>query len=102
MKIESMDLVREFYRSVRERYPDLTLAQCKEAVHAPWAFLKGEMESGRLTSVRFRFLGLFHVYEGRARHMLAELGPRLEKKLITKGKHDRTKAALERFLSIDS
>jgi len=98
MKMESMDLVREFYRSVRERYPDLTLAQCKEAVLAPWAFMKGEMESGGLSAVRFRYLGVFRVYEGRARHMLAELGPRLDKGLVPRAKHDRARAALEWFL----
>jgi len=98
MEIGSKELTAEYYRRIRDRYPDLTLRQLEEVVGAPWQYLRREMESGRLESVRFKYLGQFRVYGGRARAMYGLLGPRLERGLITRDKHDRVKAALVAYM----
>jgi len=98
MKIESSDLVKEYYKAVREKYPDLTLQQLEEVVRAPWQYLREEMESGRLENVRFKYLGIFRVYKGRAKAMYKLLPSRLERNLITQSKHDRAKAAIAAYM----
>ena len=99
MILKNDDLLHEFYAKEGHKYPELDLEQFKEIVFTPWVFLRKEMESGELETVRLKYFGTFQVYEGRARRMLINLKQRFTFNKIETGQYFKLKDMLEKFLS---
>ena len=78
MKLENREIIEEYFITIADQYPSLTLEECKEICNAPWRFLKQEVESGELPEVRFKYFGTFQVYKGRAEMMLYNLKQRFK------------------------
>lgn len=99
MILKNDELLHEFYSQESHKYPDLNLEQFKEAVFTPWIFLRKEMESGNLETVRFKYFGTFQVYEGRAKRMLTNLKERFKYNKIDPTQFFKLKDMLEKFLN---
>lgn len=97
-KISNQDLIEEFYDKHLSKYPELTLEEVKEICHAPWRFLKQEMESGELPKVRFKYFGTFKVYPGRAEYQLKNLKERFKFHKIGPKQYFQLKKMIEKFL----
>ena len=98
MKLKNEDLLHEFYAKEGHKYPDLNLEQFKEVVFTPWVFLKKEMESGELETIRLKYFGTFQVYEGRAKRMLINLKERFKFNKIEPKQFFKLKDMLEKFI----
>lgn len=79
MKLDNQTLLNEFFTWLKENYEtDLTLAEVKEIVNAPFSMLKRIMASGLFIPVRFMGFGLFHVYPKKVKYALKDLQKRYE------------------------
>lgn len=92
------ELLHEFYAKEGYKYPDLNLQQFKEIVFNPWVYLRKEMESGDLETVRMKYFGTFQVYEGRAKRMLINLKERFKYNKIEPKQFFHLKDMLEKYL----
>lgn len=99
MILKNDELLHEFYSIEGHKYPDLNLEQFKEIVFNPWIFLRKEMESGELNTVRFKYFGTFQVYEGRAVGMLANLKERNKYNKIDPKQFFKLKDMLETYIN---
>ena len=54
MKLESQELVEEFYEKNKEKFPELSFEQVKEICYAPFIMTRKEMESGSLATIRLK------------------------------------------------
>lgn len=98
MKLSNEELVLEFYKLNKDKYPDITLEQAKEICPGPWKYLKYVMESGELFTVRFKYFGTFQVYAGRAVSMLQKLKERYRFNKIKREEYFKLKDMLEKFI----
>ena len=98
MRLKNDELLHEFYAEKGHKYPEVNLEQCKEIVFNPWVFLRKEMESGELETVRFKYFGTFQVYPGRAKRMLINLKQRNKLNKIDSKQFFKLKDMLEKFM----
>lgn len=96
--LKNDELLHEFYMKEGHKYPDLNLDQFKEVVFHPWVFLRKEVESGSLETVRFKYFGTFQVYTGRAKRMLQNINERMKFNKIDSTQYFKLKDMLENFL----
>lgn len=99
MKLTNDDLIKEFFKKMQDKYPNISIEQAKDICYGPWRFLKSEMESGELSEVRFKYFGTFQVYKGRAKNLLIKLEKQFEENKISEKEYLRIKPMLENFLS---
>jgi nucleoid DNA-binding protein len=97
-KIENQDLIKEYYESIKDKYPNLTFDQLKEAVSTPFEMLKEEMASGELKTVRLKYLGTFLVYPKRVKAWLEHLKQRFKLNKVDRREYFETKSMIEKFL----
>lgn len=98
MVLKNDVLIKEFIK-VKGYDEDFSSEQIKKIVFGPWRFLKHQMESGELESVRIKYFGLFKVYPTRAKGFLAELELRLKEGTINIKDYNRIKPMLEKFIN---
>lgn len=101
MILKNDELLHEFYAQEGHKYPDMNLEQFKEVVFTPWMFLRKEMESGELETVRLKYFGTFQVYTGRAKRMLANIKQRFTLNKIEPKQFFKLKDMLEKYLAKD-
>lgn len=65
MKLLHPELVQEYYDSIKDKYPGLTLQQCNEICSAPFIEVRKGIESGESPTIRLQFFGTFVVYPKR-------------------------------------
>lgn len=99
MILKNEDLLHEFYNKEGHKYPELNLEQFKEIVFNPWVYLRKEMESGELDTVRLKYFGTFQVYKGRAKRMLINLNQRFKFNKIETKQYFKLKNMLEKFIN---
>lgn len=95
MKLESRDLLDEFYNLKKQEYPDITQEQMKEVCTSYWEYFKEGVENLDFTSIRFMHLGLFIVYEKRAISLLKHVEEKFSKGKVTQQRYDHIKKRLE-------
>ena len=59
MRLLHPDLIQEYYDSIKESYPNLTLQQCNEVCSTPFIEVRKAIESGEFPTVRLKFFGTF-------------------------------------------
>lgn len=99
MKLSSEELIEEFYQQEKSKYPGLTKQQFKDICFGPWEFFKEEMKSGELPEIRFKYFGVFKVYEGRAKNLLNTLEKNFKENKITDKRYTRIKTMITNFLN---
>jgi hypothetical protein len=97
-RLRNEELLHEFYAKYGDNYPDLNLEQFKEIVFTPWIFLRQEVESGELETVRLKYFGTFQVYPGRAKRMLTNIKERFKYNKIEPKQFFKLKDMLEKFI----
>lgn len=98
MKLENPELMSEYFESIKEKYPDLTLEQVKEICPAPFEFLRKEIESGELPVIRLKYFGTFLVYEKRARSILERMKIQFQDLKLDAQVFFKKKEILDKFL----
>lgn len=98
MKLDNQQLMEEFHSTVKNEFPNIDFEQLKDICFGPWRFLKDEMESGNLPTVRLKYFGTFQVYPGRCNNMLYHLKNKFEKGLITEEFYNKYKTMIENRL----
>lgn len=99
MKLNNADLLEEFYKEVKEKYPDISYEQIKEICFGPWRFLRQVMQYGNLESVRFMYLGKFQVRPSRARHVYKSNEKFYKEGRITEENFLKYQNQIEKFLN---
>lgn len=89
-------MIEEFHKKSNF---DISLERLKEVCRYPWKYLKNNIESGELTAVRFKYIGIFQVYLGRARYMLKKLEKDYNLGKIEKYNYVRIKNMLTKYLN---
>jgi hypothetical protein len=98
MILKNDELLHEFYSIYGHKYPKLNLDDFKEITFTPFIFLRKEMESGNLETVRLKYFGTFQVYLGRAKAMQANIKERLNFNKIDIKQYFRINEMLTRFI----
>ena len=75
-------ILKEFYEEIKNKH-NISIEELKKICDTPWKYLKNKIESGDLTSVRFKFFGVFLIKEKRLQMLLANLDKQLKNKSIT-------------------
>ena len=98
MKLESQELIEEFYENNKEKYGHLTFAQVKECAYTPYLYARKEIESGRLPIIRLKYFGTFIVYPKRVIKLLEGAKKAFEELKLDAKKYFEVKAMSENFL----
>lgn len=98
-KLDNQQLLEEFYSTIKDDYPHVNFEQLKDICFGPWRFLKQEMESGLLPTVRFKYFGIFTVFPGRAKNMLYHLEEKIKTEKITEDQYLKYKEMIENYLN---
>ena len=101
MKILHPDLVQEFYDSIKEEYPDLTLHKCNEIVSGPFIEVRKAIESGELPTIRLKYFGTFVAYPKRVKGILKQYENLFKEHKITPLNYFKKKEQLEKYLAKD-
>jgi hypothetical protein len=99
MRLLHPDLIEEYYNSIKEQYPDLTLQQCNEVCSAPFIEVRKGIESGNLPTVRLKFFGTFIAYPKRVKGILKNLENLFKNHRVSPGVYFKKKEQLEKFLN---
>lgn len=68
--IETDKLIKEFYATIKERYPDMSLRECEDICKAAFYFTRRSMAREDMPTVYIRFFGKFVVLSSRLKRML--------------------------------
>lgn len=98
MKIESQDLLHQYYLKVRDKYPDLSFDQFKLCCITPFEFVKQQMSSGNLPSIRIKNLGIFTVSRKRAQMILFRMEKQYAAGNLSEEIYTSKKAMIEKYL----
>jgi hypothetical protein len=99
MKILHPELVKEYYESIKDSHPGLTLEQCNEICSAPFIETRKGIESGEFPTVRLKFFGTFVAYPKRVKGILAQYEKMFKEHRITPQNYFKKKEQLEKFLN---
>lgn len=98
MKLESQELVEEFYEKNKEKFPDLSFEQVKEICYAPFIMTRKEMESGSLATIRLKYFGTFLVYPKRVAATLKMMEKNFKELRMPAKMYFEKKAMIEKYL----
>lgn len=98
MKLDNQILIEQYYEKIKENYPDLSFDELKKIVSAPFSFLKQEMASPELPTIRLKYFGTFVVYEGRAKYILERTEESFRKGNITEKLYNERKKTIQALL----
>jgi hypothetical protein len=99
MKLTHPDLIQEYYNSIVESHPDLTLEQCNEICSAPFIEVRKGIESGEFPTIRLKFLGTFVAYPKRVKAILTQYEKMFKEHKITPFNYFKKKEQLEKYLN---
>jgi nucleoid DNA-binding protein len=98
MKILHQDLIREYYASIKEKYPHLTQEQVNEICSAPFKQARKGIESGDFPTIRLKYFGTFVVYNKKVEALLKTYINMFAQHRITPSNFFKKKEQLEKFL----
>jgi hypothetical protein len=98
MKLLHSDLVQEYFESIREDYPNLTLEECNSICSAPFLEARRGIESGEFPTIRLKFFGTFITTPNRLKGMLKTYEKMFKEHRITPVKYFKKKEMLEKSL----
>lgn len=98
MKIDTQDLMLEFYEENKHKYPNMTFEEMRLICYTQFSYVKEEMENGELGNIRLKYLGIFVVFEGTAKGMLNKMKARFDALTIDTKFYFEKKAMIDKFL----
>lgn len=102
MKYYTSDLIYEYHKKVKEKYPDLSEEELRLAVTTPFNMIRQDMEDLNLSTCRLKYFGTFVVYPGKAKKGLEMLERALEKGSVTEEEYKKIKDKLEEYVKNES
>jgi hypothetical protein len=99
MKLTHPELIQEYFESIQEQYPGLTLQQCDAICSAPFMEVRKGIESGELPTIRLKFFGTFIAYPKRVKGILKNLENLFKNHKVSPGVYFKKKEQLEKFLN---
>jgi ribosomal protein S17E len=102
IKKTAQQMIDEYYNSIKGDNPGMTREQVAECCMPPFIYLKREIESGELPTIRLKYLGVFLVYPKRATALLANLTERFKDLKLNAKTYFELKAMLEKFINKQS
>jgi hypothetical protein len=70
MAIESRDLIEEYYKTVKDKYPDLSFEKFAIICKAPFIFFKKAIESPDFPLIHVKYFCKFVVWPGNAKKII--------------------------------
>lgn len=58
---DQREIISDFYDTIKDRYPNVSLKQILEVCRAPFGFIKQAMQMFDLPEIRIKYLGVFKV-----------------------------------------
>lgn len=98
MKLDTQDLMKEFYEKNQHKYPNMTFEEMREICYTQYFYVKQEIESGRLRTIRLKYLGIFVVFEGTAKGVLRKMKTSFDNLQMDAEFYFRKKKMLDEFL----
>ena len=98
MKIDNQILIQEFYERMQKKYPHMTFDEVKLICVTPFTYVRQEMESGNLRTIRLKYLGTFLVYPKRVSGVLAAMTQQFKDLKIDAKLYFKKKAIMEKYL----
>lgn len=95
-ELNNMELFEEFYDMIKEDI-SIDFEDLKDVLFGPWRYLKSEMESGELDTIRFKYFGIFTVFPGRVNMSLAKTQKNFEEGKINKVKYNNYMTVLNNY-----
>lgn len=99
MKLTHPELIQEYFESIRESHPNISLEQCNEICSAPFKEVRKGLESGDFPTVRLKFFGTFVAYPKRVKAILAQYEKMFKEHKITPFNYFKKKEQLEKYLN---
>lgn len=92
------ELIKEFYRKVQDEDSELSFEQVKAVVSNEFKYLKKEIASGELPTIRLKYFGTFLVYDARVIELKERMEEQFRKGNITVKLYDQRKKMIDDFL----
>lgn len=70
MAIENKDLIEEYYKEVKDKYPTISFKEFVEVCRAPFLFFRKQMESSDFPLIHVQYFGKFVVWPGNAKKII--------------------------------
>lgn len=84
--------IEEYYNTIKEDYPELTLQECKLICSSPFKFTKEVMSRGLLRNVRLKYFARFEVSPSRVKYNKKQLQENYDNNVISQQRYlDRLK-----------
>lgn len=96
------DLIEKFYKTTRDKYPNLTLEQYKEICKSPFNLIKETMKEGKLEDIRLQYFGVFKVFPARVKGMKNIITTRLRMGKMSKPEFDGVNDMLTSYIGENS
>lgn len=94
----NQELVEEFYEANKHLYPDMSFEDWKLCCNTPFTFLRKEMESGELKTVRLKYFGTFLTYPRRVEHVLIRMERQFKDLTLSAKTYFEKKLMIDKYL----
>jgi hypothetical protein len=94
----NQELVEEFYEANKHLYPGMSLEEVKLCCNTPFLFVRKEMESGDLKTIRLKFFGTFLTYPKRIEHVLIRMERQFKELTLSAKTYFEKKAMINKYL----
>ena len=98
MAIESKDLIEEYYKEVKDKYPDIPFEKFVMICKAPFIFFRKAIESADFPLVHVKYFGKFVVWPGSAKKVIELIAIMLRAGRITQQQYDERTANLKAYI----
>lgn len=99
MKISHRKMMEDFYKEVKDDYPDLTYEEIRDIVSHPWKHVIRCFANGKLDVIRLKYFGKFEVAVARAKGGLKKAKEKYDNGLITEEKYNKIKTMIDDYLA---
>lgn len=98
MRLEVKETVKDYFETIQEKYPNLTLEQCKEVITTPFEMVKEDMENAEFSTCRLKYLGTFFVYPKKAKAALEGWTKMFKSHKIDRTEYFELKSKIEKYI----
>ena len=102
IKKTAPQVIDEYYNKIKGENPHLTREQVAACCVSPFIYLRENIESGELPTIRLKHLGAFLVYPKRATSLLEKLKIQFKEFKVEAKYFFERKAMLEKFIDKQS
>jgi len=95
MQLTTDNLIKEYYETIKDEYPNIPFKQIELMCKTPWTFLRHQMRKSSLPIVKFMYLGMFIVKRGVLDSIEPTADRLIEQNRITPRKYEKLKKIVE-------